>query len=256
MITCEHLSIGYRQGKHCHVVQEDLQLQVNAGELIALIGPNGCGKSTLLRTLSGLQKPLSGKIYFRGLDMSTLSLSELSRLQSIVLTQNVAIEYCKVFQMVALGRSPYTGRLGRLDAQYKSLVEEALDRVGMRSYAQKNLSDLSDGERQRVMIAKALAQNTPLIFLDEPSSHLDLSNRISLHALLGDLAKDMGKSILFSTHELELALHTAHKAWLMRAAAGGIEQASPQELLARGSVQAVFGNDDYFISSDGRVVMK
>ena len=153
MITCEHLSIGYRQGKHCHVVQEDLQLQVNAGELIALIGPNGCGKSTLLRTLSGLQKPLSGKIYFRGLDMSALSLAELSRLQSIVLTQNVAIEYCKVFQMVALGRSPYTGRLGRLDAQDKRLVEEALDRVGMRSYAQKNLSDLSDGERQRVMIA-------------------------------------------------------------------------------------------------------
>lgn len=256
MIGCEDLSIGYRQGRQCHLVQEHLHLRVQAGELISLIGPNGCGKSTLLRTLCGLQKPLAGKLYFRDIDLSTLSLPELSRLFAIVLTQSVNIEFCKVYQMVALGRSPYTGRLGRLDAQDKRLVEEALDRVDLRSYAQKYISDLSDGERQRVMIAKALAQNTPLIFLDEPSSHLDLPNRISLHALLGSLAKDMGKSVLFSTHELELALHASHRIWLMRPDAAGIEQGSPRELLDRGLIQEVFGNDDFSIDADGRVLMR
>lgn len=255
MITCEHLSIGYRQGKKCHVVQDDLHLEVHAGELISLIGPNGCGKSTLLRTLCALQKPLSGNLYFRGVDVSTLSMMELSRLFAIVLTHTVNIEFCTVYQMVALGRSPYTGRLGRLTAQDEKLIEEALDRVDLRSFAQKYISDLSDGERQRVMIAKALAQNTPLIFLDEPSSHLDLPNRISLHALLGSLAKDMGKSVLFSTHELELALHASHRIWLMRPKAGGIEQGSPRELLDKGLIQEVFANDDFSIDANGRVVM-
>ncbi len=255
MISCRDLSIGYLRSARPQVVQEHLNLDVAKGDLIALIGPNGCGKSTLLRTICGLQAPLSGQICFQNLDLQCLSLTEKSRLFAAVFTQNVDIEYCTVYQMVALGRSPYTGRLGRLDKDDRRQIDEALERVELSSFAQYYLKDLSDGERQRVMIAKALAQNTPLIFLDEPTSHLDLPGRISLIALLESLSKDMQKSILFSTHELELALHSARKIWLMRAAAGGIEQGSPLEMLQKGAIQSAFDSRLFSISDEGHIVL-
>lgn len=253
MIRCENLSIGYHHAGKKVYVQENLHLEVHAGELIALIGPNGSGKSTLLRSICGLQAPLSGNVFFRDVALNTLSLAEQSRLFSVVLTQDVQIEYSKVHQIVSLGRSPYTDRFGRLERKDRQIIDESLERVGMLSFAQKYISDLSDGEKQRVMIAKALAQDTPVILLDEPASHLDLPNRIILDRLLESLARDMGKAVLYSTHELELALQSSGKIWLMKPGGGGLLQGSPKELLEQGEIQKTFCNEYFSIDKDGKV---
>ncbi len=253
MVRCKDLAIGYIKGKTAYCVQKGLNLEVEAGELIALIGPNGSGKSTLLRTLCGLQPPLSGQICFRNMALDSLSVSEQSKLFSIVLTQNVKIEYCTVFQMVSLGRSPYTGRLGRLSKEDRQKIAASLEYVGLSAFADKYINDLSDGERQKVMIAKALAQDTPLVVLDEPGSHLDLPNRIALDRLLESLVKEMGKTVLYSTHELELALRSSRKIWLMKTKGEGLLQGSPRQLLEQGFVQESFCNEFFSIDKDGKV---
>jgi len=255
MIETTQLSIGYRKGRNTRQVQTQLGLHAGAGELVAILGPNGCGKSTLLRTLGGLQEPLSGSIRIGGNPLQTLSLHNRARIMSLVLTEAVQVVYITVYEMVAMGRHPYTTLTGKLSEKDESIIHIALEAVRMTSYTHRFFQELSDGERQRVMVAKALAQDTPVIFLDEPTSHLDLPNRIEMMLLLRKLSRETGKTILLSTHEIDLALRLADYIWLMKPQ-GGVATGSPADLMQQGVIQAVFHSNDFgFDPETGRVII-
>lgn len=214
-----NLTIGYDD----EVIQRGLNLQTEAGQMIALLGQNGSGKSTLLRTLAGLQPALEGSFSFMN-----LSPAERAREMALVLTERLSLENTTVREIVAMGRYPYTSVLGTLTAEDKSHVSRALKRVDMEQYADRYYNSLSDGEKQRVLIAKALAQQTPLILLDEPTAHLDLPSRIHTMLQLQQLAHEEGKCILISTHELDIALHTADTIWLMTKE--GVQVGTPSDI--------------------------
>lgn len=240
MLEVDNLSIGYERGKQeSFVVQERLSFSISEGEMICLLGPNGCGKSTLLRTLSGLQPSFGGSIRIKNRELSEIKPRERALLISLVLTESVGIQNINVYELLSLGRNPYTGFLGLLTKNDRQIIDNALHLVQMTNYREQALSALSDGERQRVMIAKALVQDTPVIFLDEPTAHLDLPNRVEIMLLLHHLARTTGKTIIISTHELELALQIADRVFLMRKKAG-IKAAIPEDLVVSGALQEVF----------------
>jgi len=247
IITTQNLAIGYSKGKNQTTVQSQLNLALNDGELVCLIGPNGSGKSTLLRTLAGLQKPLSGEIQVKNKNLSTLSMHEKALNFALVLTDSVNIENATVRDVVTLGQHPYVHWLGGLSAESRNKIEEAIHWVRLESKSENFLNELSDGERQRVMIAKALAQDTPLIFLDEPTAHLDLPNRVGIMLLLHRLAHQTGKGILLSTHELDLALQAADRIWLM-SENEGIFSGVPEDLVFSGAFNKVFRSNAYFFN--------
>ncbi|MDE6237339.1 MAG: ABC transporter ATP-binding protein [Muribaculaceae bacterium] len=215
LVKAIELSTGYGEGKKQRIVGENLNAALLAGELTALIGPNGVGKSTLMRTLSGFQAPCGGKIEIMGRDISDLKRSELAKMVSVVLTEKPSLDNMKVEELVELGRSPYTGFFGRAGIEDKEMVESAIEQVGIESLRDRYVSSLSDGERQKVMIAKALAQSTPVIFLDEPSAFLDWPSKAELFRLLRRLAQTENKAILLSTHDLEIAFRLSDRFWIM-----------------------------------------
>lgn len=200
-ITTNRLTVGYRG----HRVVEDISLSLPCGRLVCLLGPNGAGKSTLLRTLCGFQPPIAGTVTISGSDISTMSAAEVARLVSVVLTDRPLTPSLTAAEMVGMGRAPYTGFWGRLSDDDRRLVSEAMQTVGIDSLATRRMGQLSDGERQKVMIAKALAQHTPVIVLDEPTAFLDYPSKVAIMKTLARLAHDEGKTILMSTHDLELA---------------------------------------------------
>ncbi len=200
-ITTNRLTVGYRG----HRVVEDISLSLPCGRLVCLLGPNGAGKSTLLRTLCGFQPPIAGTVTISGSDITTMSAAEVARLVSVVLTDRPLTPSLTVAEMVGMGRTPYTGFWGRLSDDDRRLVSEAMQRVGIAPLATRRMGRLSDGERQKVMIAKALAQHTPVIVLDEPTAFLDYPSKVAVMKTLARLAHDEGKTILMSTHDLELA---------------------------------------------------
>ena len=227
MIELKDLTIGYAQKNNTKVVASHINATLHSGRLTCLIGANGIGKSTLLRTLSAFQPPLSGEIFISqkpastglpdspqsAVALSSLTDKQLSRLIGVVLTEKPDIQNMTVFELVGLGRSPYTGRL---------------------------IQTLSDGERQKTMIAKALAQQTPVIYLDEPTAFLDYPSKVEMLTLLRHLARETGKTIFLSTHDMELALQIADELWLMTAhspsSATTLIIGTPQELAANGSL--------------------
>lgn len=200
-ITTNRLTVGYRG----HRVVEDISLSLPCGRLVCLLGPNGAGKSTLLRTLCGFQPPIAGTVTISGSDITTMSAAEVARLVSVVLTDRPLTPSLTAAEMVGMGRAPYTGFWGRLSDDDRRLVSEAMQTVGIASLATRRMGQLSDGERQKVMIAKALAQHTPVIVLDEPTAFLDYPSKVAVMKTLARLAHDEGKTILMSTHDLELA---------------------------------------------------
>lgn len=200
-ITTNRLTVGYRG----HRVVEDISLSLPCGRLVCLLGPNGAGKSTLLRTLCGFQPPIEGTVTISGSDITTMSAAEVARLVSVVLTDRPLTPSLTATEMVGLGRAPYTGFWGRLSDDDSRLVSEAMQTVGIAPLATRRMGRLSDGERQKVMIAKALAQHTPVIVLDEPTAFLDYPSKVAVMKTLARLAHDEGKTILMSTHDLELA---------------------------------------------------
>ena len=220
MITLQSLSIGYQQKNNRKVVAADLNATIHDGELTCLIGPNGVGKSTLLRTLSAFQPPLAGDIvcHLQGAThhLSQLSDRQLSRLVGVVLTTKPDVQNMTVSELVAMGRSPYTGFWGRLSAHDRDIVDESIDMVGITPLSSRMVQTLSDGERQKMMIAKALAQQTPVIYLDEPTAFLDYPSKADMLQLLHRLAHQTRKTIFLSTHDLELALQMADCLWLMQ----------------------------------------
>lgn len=200
-ITTNRLTVGYRG----HRVVEDISLSLPCGRLVCLLGPNGAGKSTLLRTLCGFQPPIAGTVTISGSDITTMSAAEVARLVSVVLTDRPPTPSLTAAEMVGMGRATYTGFWGRLGDDDRRLVSEAMQTVGIDSLATRRMGRLSDGERQKVMIAKALAQHTPVIVLDEPTAFLDYPSKVAVMKTLARLAHDEGKTILMSTHDLELA---------------------------------------------------
>ena len=199
--TTNRLTVGYRG----HRVVEDISLSLPCGRLVCLLGPNGAGKSTLLRTLCGFQPPIAGTVTISGNNITTMSAAEVARLVSVVLTDRPPTPSLTAAEMVGMGRAPYTGFWGRLSDDDHRLVSEAMQTVGIAPLATRRMGRLSDGERQKVMIAKALAQHTPVIVLDEPTAFLDYPSKVAVMKTLARLAHDEGKTILMSTHDLELA---------------------------------------------------
>lgn len=202
MIQLEALTLGYGQ----QILLDHVSANLNGGGLIALLGRNGSGKSTLLRATAGLGTIKSGRILLAGKDLAELQPEELARTVSFVTTEKVRIPNLKCRDVVALGRAPYTNWVGRLQPQDREIVAKSLALLDMSAYAERTMDQMSDGECQRIMIARALAQDTPIILLDEPTSFLDLPNRYELGILLQKLAHEQNKCILFSTHELDIAL--------------------------------------------------
>ena len=202
MIRLQNISLGYAN----RTLITSLTAHIRQGELTALVGRNGTGKSTLLRAIAGLGEPLSGEIMLGGKPLQKLSTAELATTISFVTTDKVRISNLRCRDVVALGRAPYTNWIGRMQDEDRAIVEQSLAAVAMSDYADKTMDRMSDGECQRIMIARALAQQTPIILLDEPTAFLDMPNRYELCNLLRSLAHNEGKCILFSTHELDIAI--------------------------------------------------
>ena len=228
MILLKNLSIGYRQKTDSRKVLKDVNLSIFSGELVCLLGPNGIGKSTLLRTLSGLLPKLSGTIMINGRALEEYSEKELSKQVGVVLTDHPQLRNMRVEELVALGRSPYTNFFGGLSSEDKVFVDEAIFLVGIDKLRGRMIRELSDGERQKVMIARALAQQTPVIILDEPTAFLDFPSKVEVMKLLRNLAHDMHKTILLSTHDLDLAVRLADT--LLQVADSGIQKVDCQQV--------------------------
>lgn len=205
-ITLEQLSVGY---KGFSPVVTDINVEIKSGELTCLIGSNGIGKSTLLKTLTGFLPKLGGRLLLDGRDIDLLSQRERAKYISIVLTYKADVQNLSVAEMVGMGRMPYTGFWGKLNDDDREIVAEAINMVGINHLKDRMVQTLSDGERQKVMIAKALAQQTPIILLDEPTSFLDFPSKVEMLQLLHRLAKETDKVVFLSTHDLELALRIA-----------------------------------------------
>ena len=208
------------------------------GEFTALVGRNGTGKSTLLRTVAGLVRPLRGQIVVNGRDLASLSVRERAELIGFVSTDEVRVANLRVQDVVALGRAPYTDWTGRLSDNDRKQVMRALELVGMAAFASKGIDTLSDGERQRVMIARALAQDTPIILLDEPTAFLDLPNRYEICLLLRKLAHEEGKSIIFSTHDLGISLELCDTLAMIEG--GKFYYGTAEQLIGNGDIQQLF----------------
>lgn len=229
------LSIGY-EGK---TIVSDINVTLNEGDIIALVGPNGAGKSTLFKTISAHIAPISGKIELLGKDIKEYNNKNRAKLLGIVLTERPDDIFLKVFDVVAAGRYPYTGMFGKLTDDDENQIKASLELVGVSNLIDRAFNTLSDGEKQKVMIAKAIAQNTPVIMLDEPTAFLDYPSKIELFSLLKKLAKEQNKAILFSSHDLELLLRYTDNLWII-ANNKPFASGCSSEMLKNGVIQEYF----------------
>jgi iron complex transport system ATP-binding protein len=240
IIRTDSLSVGYNNpGQGTTVLHSNINVKLGAGEFACLLGPNGSGKSTLLRTLCGFLPVLGGDVLIDDRSISSISNRQMSLLTSVVLTDRIAVSNMSVFDLVSLGRTPFTGFFGRLKGVDIEKVNESIKSVGLEGFEERLITNLSDGERQKAMIAKALVQETPLIMLDEPTAFLDLPSRIEIMHLLRKLAQECNKGILLSTHDLDLALQMADKVWLL-AEGRNIETGTPEDLVLTNEFRRFF----------------
>lgn len=242
ILKTKSLSIGY-EGK---IVVSDINVTLNEGDIIALVGPNGAGKSTLFKTFSTHIKPVGGTIELFGKDLLSISPKERAKLLGIVLTERPDDMFMKVYDVVAAGRYPYTGMFGKLSENDEKEIKVSLELVGVNHLIDRVFNTLSDGEKQKVMIAKAIAQNTPIIMLDEPTAFLDYPSKIELFSLLKKLAKEQHKAILFSSHDLELLLRYTDNLWII-AKNQPFAAGKSSELLKNNVIKKYFSlkNEDY-----------
>ncbi len=235
MLITRSLTIGYPRKP----LASNLDLELRPGEMVCLLGPNGVGKSTLLRTLAGMQPALGGKVLLNGRDIHSMPASELARHLAVVLTTRLEVGHLPVYTLVSLGRHPYTNWFGLLRARDHAAIRRALEYTDSLSLADRFFHELSDGERQRVLIARALAQEPQVLLLDEPTAFLDLPRRIETLRLLRRLARQTGCAVLLSIHDLDLALRLADRLWVL-SAEGTLEVGIPEELALNGALERAF----------------
>jgi iron complex transport system ATP-binding protein len=242
-IELKNLSVGYEQpGGTPLEILKGINFSAAQSEMVALIGCNGIGKSTLLRTLAGFQNYFSGHIKINQNELNQLGPKEIARIMSFVSTENIRVANMTVFDLVAFGRYPYTNWLGRLTQTDYRKVDEAIEKVGLRGFENRQITRISDGERQRAMIARAVAQDTPVIFLDEPTAFLDVSNKYEIFHLLQVLTKERGKTIVLSTHDLNIALREVDKLWIVTES--GTYQGAPEDAVLNGWLNQLFRNEN------------
>ena len=241
ILTTSNLSVGYSSKKEIKTIATHINLNLKKGELIALIGANGIGKSTLLRTLIGIQPPLSGNIILNGININEYDSISFAQNLSIVLTEKLPPSNLTVFEIIALGRQPYTNWLGNLSDNDISKINEAMELTQITSLAEKKHYEISDGQLQNVLVARALAQDTPLIILDEPTTHLDLLHKVSLFKLLKKLSKENNKCILFSTHDIDMAIQISDEMIIMTDE--NVVQDQPCNFISKGNFETLFKNE-------------
>jgi iron complex transport system ATP-binding protein len=246
VLKTKQLSIGYATKKAKTVIANNINIELHKGELVGLVGANGIGKSTLLRTLTNVQNPLSGNVFINTKNISDFQPEDLAKALSLVLTEQVASKNLSVFELVALGRQPYTNWVGNLTEHDINSIHTSLQQTNIEDLKHKKCFELSDGQLQKVMIARALAQDTDLIILDEPTTHLDMYHKAYILKLLQKLAKDTNKTILFSSHEIDLAIQLCDKLIVMSKEM--VVSNTPKKLIERGTFDSLFPKD--FITFD------
>lgn len=254
ILQSSKISIGYTSKKARHIIASDIDLSLEKGKLIALIGANGIGKSTLLRTLTGIQKPLSGTVFLNEKNIHELDSLTLAQNLSVVLTEKLPPSNLTVWELVALGRQPYTNWIGTLTDNDIAKINEAIALTQIEHLTSKRHYEISDGQLQIVLIARALAQDTPLIILDEPTTHLDLLHKVALFKLLKKLTQETGKCILFSTHDIDMAIQLSDEMIIMTPE--NTIQDQPCNLILKGSFNTLFQDEHIvFDSEKGKFVI-
>lgn len=243
IIEAVNLKIGYNDTSKEKVVHQGLNFQLNLGELTCLLGANGAGKSTLLRTLSAAQPRLDGKLSLDGKPINEYSERERSKLIGVVLTDKIFAGGLTVYELVSLGRQPHTGFFGRLSKKDNEIIKQAIKSVGIEHKSESYVAELSDGERQKAMIAKALVQESPLIILDEPTAFLDVVSRIEIMQLLHKIASEHNRAILLSTHDIDQALVLADKLWLLTKGQG-IICGTTEDIILQHKMENLFPNSN------------
>ena len=241
ILKTENLSIGYKSKKDTSVIADNINIELNQGELIGLVGANGIGKSTLLRTLTSIQEPLGGNIHLNEKALENYSAIELAKTMSLVLTEQLMSKNLSVFELIALGRQPYTNWVGNLSDNDISIINKAIEQTNLSNLKHRKCLELSDGQLQKVMIARALAQDTNLIILDEPTTHLDMYHKAYILKLLQKLAKETNKTILFSSHEIDLAIQLCDTMVVMTNSQ--VISDSPCNLIEKGVFESLFPKD-------------
>ncbi len=255
VLHTKNLTIGYTKAKQKTVVQDNISIALESGKLIALIGKNGIGKSTFLKTITGIIPALNGEVELNAKNINSYQPNDLAQELSLVLTEALPPSNLTVYEIAALGRQPYTNWLGTLTEEDKTKIEEAISLTGISSFIHKKHYEVSDGQLQKVMIARALAQDTSLIILDEPTTHLDLVHKVTLLKLLQKLAHETNKTILYSTHDLDLAIQLADDVIVFTEEA--IFKDQPCNLISDGVFEKVFQNDSItFDKEKGKFIFK
>ena len=255
ILSTSNLRIGYSTKKETIVLTDNLNLSFKAGKLISLIGANGIGKSTLLRTLIGIQKPISGSVFLNNIDIKSLDSLKIATHLSIVLTEKLPPSNLTVFEIIALGRQPYTNWIGKLSNLDIEKVNQAMELTQIMHLSNKKHFEISDGQLQNVLVARALAQDTGLIILDEPTTHLDLVHKVSLIKLLKKLTQETNKCILFSTHDVDLAIQISDEMVVMTTE--NVLQDEPCNLISRGVFNTLFDDEHILFDAEkGKFIVK
>lgn len=250
-----NLTIGYTHKSKSTIIAKNVNINLPSGKLIGLIGANGIGKSTLLKTITGIIKPIDGKVFINEKTIEQFKSEELATQLSIVLTEHLPPSNLSVYEIVALGRQPYTNWLGTLSKEDKSKIEEAINLTEINSFQHKKHFEISDGQLQKTLIARALAQDTDLIILDEPTTHLDLVHKVTLLKLLQKLTHETGKTILYSTHDIDLAIQLCDE--MIVITENEIHQNQPCQLIEEGIFNSIFKNENIqFDASHGKFNIK
>ncbi|OEK08706.1 ABC transporter ATP-binding protein [Flavivirga aquatica] len=241
ILKTKNLSIGYTSKKEETIIASNINIELKKGELVGLIGANGVGKSTLLKTLTKVQKALQGHVFINDKDLLKYNAIDLAKVLSLVLTEQISSKNLSVLELVALGRQPYTNWIGNLSKNDTTIVNEALNLTNIKDLKHKKCFELSDGQLQKVMISRALAQDTDLIILDEPTTHLDMYHKAYILKLLQKLAKETNKTILFSSHEIDLAIQLCDKLIVM--SNGHVVSDTSTNLISKGTFATLFPKD-------------
>jgi iron complex transport system ATP-binding protein len=255
LLSLEDLAIGYSSKNRSVMVSKNISLSLAEGELVSLVGANGIGKSTLLRTIAGMQSALNGSILLNGKNLNNYTLHQLASQLSVVLTEAPASKNLTVSELISLGRQPYTNWMGKLSDADIAAIDLAMKATNTQNLFERKCYELSDGQLQRILIARALAQDTPLILLDEPTTHLDLYHRAYILKLLKNLARETKKTILFSSHEIDLAIQLSDKMIVMATNCTYFD--TPENLIREGHFETLFPKDTIdFDSKSGRFTIK